>query len=467
MSSRISVTIKRVLVVGISVVVLALLFWLSLATAYSVPSSLLKTHAAQSRNILQQEGVLWMQNAAHVGGAHYDNYTTYHMLNIAVQSTNNPVVAALASAEYKGADPDDGLAHAIEGESNVAYERYWHGYVTFLRPALVAFDIKQIRLLCQILFFALLAVLIVCSTRKICPWGGAIGVLLALSYMLFGAAQAAETLPLASSFIISVVASLVVIQLFGTGRRFSTGGIWSEGFAVFLTFMAVGAVTVYFDFLDNPILTFCIPATFLFLSLKKSSYRSSLLALVLSALGWCLGYFLLWAAKWVLTDVVVGNGVIESALLQAYYLSGGIDREGVEGGPAQAILANIRPLGFVKPIMLVSLGLALACLVCAVLRFRNTADSKAAIPLMLALFVISLAPYVWYAVLSDHSIMHAGLMTYRDQIGALFPWLVISVLFISALKNRSIETDRSKARTKKNVDDFGSECGNDGYDGRD
>lgn len=163
---------KRVLIVALSAIMMGVLFWLLMAAAYAIPSTQLTTHANQSRAMLKQEGVLWMQNAALTSGAHYDNYTTYHMLNIAVQATEDPLRDAVAAKEYQGSSPDEGLMHAIAGESNAAYQRYWHGYVTFLRPLLVFFDVKQIRLICQAVFFVLLAAVIVRLTMRMRMGGG-------------------------------------------------------------------------------------------------------------------------------------------------------------------------------------------------------------------------------------------------------------------------------------------------------
>lgn len=167
MLANTSVMGKRILIVVLSTIMMGLLFWLLMVVAYTVPSSQLTSHANQSRAILKQEGVLWMQNAALAGGAHYDNYTTYHMLNIAVQSADDPFADAVSSKFYQGSDPDEGLMHAIAGESNASYERYWHGYVIFLRPLLVLFNVQQIRLLCQAVFFTLLAAVVVRLATRI------------------------------------------------------------------------------------------------------------------------------------------------------------------------------------------------------------------------------------------------------------------------------------------------------------
>lgn len=424
---------KRVLIVALSAIMMGVLFWLLMAAAYAIPSTQLTTHANQSRAMLKQEGVLWMQNAALTSGAHYDNYTTYHMLNIAVQATEDPLRDAVAAKEYQGSSPDEGLMHAIAGESNAAYQRYWHGYVTFLRPLLVFFDVKQIRLICQTVFFVLLAAVIVRLTMRMRMGGGILSLILTGSLCILGAAQAAETLPFFSSFAISLVASLVVISLSRRPFSCTSSGVWSESFVLFVTFGATGALTVFFDFLDNPILSFCIPACIYFCCIRdRLTLRRVIGLLAAMGLGWCFGYAALWVFKWVATAFISGDDVLGRALEQAFILTGGVEREGVEGGALQAIKANIKPLGFMKEVLFASLIGALVCVISSAIRYLHTKDDKIKTLLLAsaALLVIGFIPYLWYAVLSDHSIMHAGLMTYRDQIGALFPWLAIVALTV-------------------------------------
>ena len=432
MLANTSVMGKRIMIVVLSTIMMGLLFWLLMVVAYTVPSSQLTSHANQSRAILKQEGVLWMQNAALAGGAHYDNYTTYHMLNIAVQSADDPFADAVSSKFYQGSDPDEGLMHAIAGESNAAYERYWHGYVIFLRPLLVLFNVQQIRLLCQAVFFTLLAAVVVRLATRI-RMGGVLGIILTASLCLLGAAQAAETLPFFSSFAISLISSLVVIFL--SQRPFSklSSSVWSESFVLFLIFGATGALTVFFDFLDNPILSFCIPACVYFCCIRERlTVRHALGLLIAMGLGWCFGYVALWFFKWAATSLVSGENIFKQAFDQAFILTGGIEREGTEGGPWQAIVANLRPLGFMRVVLFASLVGALMCILSSVIRYLCTKDNEIKTLLLVsaALLLISFVPYLWYAVLSDHSIMHAGLMTYRNQIGAFFPWLAIIALTV-------------------------------------
>lgn len=231
----------------------------------------------------------------------------------------------------------------------------------------------------------------------------------------------------------SLVASLVVISLSRRPFSCTSSGVWSESFVLFLTFGATGALTVFFDFLDNPILSFCIPACIYFCCIRdRLTLRRVIGLLAAMGLGWCFGYAALWVFKWVATAFISGDDVLGRALEQAFILTGSVEREGVEGGALQAIKANIKPLGFMKEVLFASLIGALVCVISSAIRYLHTKDDKIKTLLLAsaALLVIGFIPYLWYAVLSDHSIMHAGLMTYRDQIGALFPWLAIVALTV-------------------------------------
>lgn len=74
--------------------------------------------------------------------------------------------------------------------------------------------------------------------------------------------------------------------------------------------------------------------------------RHALGLLIAMGLGWCFGYVALWFFKWAATSLVSGENIFKQAFDQAFILTGGIEREGTEGGPWQAIVANLRPLGF-------------------------------------------------------------------------------------------------------------------------
>lgn len=428
-------------------ITLVLGFWMALSLVYSIPSTAMTKHLNESEKLLDQESISPIQYAAQRENAKYDNYTVYHMLNLAAHSGGNPFVESLASKNYfLSEDFPAALQKAIEGESNHTYPRYWHGYLVFLKPLLVFFNIREIRLLCQVFFFALLALVVGCLSRRSGSGLGA-GVVLTVSFCLFGAAQAAETLPIFSSFALSLMGCLWILFLSKRKIYERKSNLFSEDFILLCSFGVFGALTVYFDFLDNPILTLCVPlALYLYLEKHAMTMRRMLKIGFCSLIGWGAGYGLLWLGKWLLAEVVTGVSVLNIALEQVKFRSGASDLGMPEsGGPLKAVMSNFASLGFVRYILLFVCFCALVCVAGLAIRTRIGREDEhsghALIATCIGLILISTVPYLWYMAVSNHSIVHASFITYRTQIGAFFPWLMIVFLtlrsYIKSLRRKS------------------------------
>lgn len=113
--------LMRVGVIGSGLLGLLIAFWLALALAYSIPAAALVGHVEESRGMLWEEGLYPKQHASLFPDAPYDNFTTYIMLNMAVQPADNPFVDALSSRLYAAeiaedhASFDEALSRAIGG----------------------------------------------------------------------------------------------------------------------------------------------------------------------------------------------------------------------------------------------------------------------------------------------------------------------------------------------------------------
>lgn len=465
--SRARILLDRILITAGGAIALLLLFWAALAASYAIPSSMIQGNVEESRQILREETLYYKQYTAPSNGISYDNFTVYIMLNLAVQPADNPFVDAVKSKRYDSTvytteSFDYNLTQAIEGRSNSAYPRYWHGYLVFLRPLLVFFNVIQIRLICQALFFILLSMLIALLTLRKGSAGAMVGVLLMASYVVTGGAQAVETLPIFPSFFLSASGSLVVLYLYPKLER-ARSGTFSEGFCLFCLFGAAGALTVYFDFLDNPVLALCIPlAIYIFCRDDISSVGAAARIVALAGIGWCVGYVLLWAGKWVLAGIVTGQSVIEDALDQAAYRSGATEVGQEVGGTPDAIRNNILWLGFVKYIYAIACVAAIASFIVVALRAHGEGPGFNSglhfVYKLLVLLVISAIPYIWYAVLANHSIVHAHVIAFRTQIGALFPWLLITGLSImqwrkaKSVNRRTLSTRQNMSEKQGNKD---------------
>lgn len=413
-------------------VALLLAFWLLLALAYSIPSSWMAKNIGESASILAAEPLRPATYADITAGGQYDNFTVYYMLDLATCESSDALRDALESKIYWDADFALALEKAREGATNSNYARYWHGYLVFLKPLLVIFNIRQMRIIAQTVFCCLLVAFAgYLSRRK--REGIAIGVLLTICFVLLGALQGAATLPVFSSLAISLLASLWMVHL--SGKKLSAPGrLFTEPFALFCAFGVVGAVTVYLDFFDNPILTLCIPLTVYLLCASEgsSAFKSILKATICSGLGWFAGYAGLWVGKWLLAQLVTGLPVLSVALDQVGYRSGMSERAGQKSGALEAISANLNCIGFVKYVVLAAAVCAAICCVLQLVKTRRdpSAVKRVLLASMLGMVLVGFLPYLWYALISNHSIVHASLLTYRNQIGALFPWLLVVLEFV-------------------------------------
>lgn len=183
------------------------------------------------------------------------------------------------------------------------YPRYWHGYQVVVRPLLVIVDYDGIRLinivLCALLGTCMLVLIRRRISLSVAVWIGAVVLLFMGVWVVPGCMQ------FATCFILMFCAGIAVL----TNKKLTAGL-----FPLFCTFFAVGAVTVYFDFLTTPLLTLGVP-----LALLLSAYpaRENPVGRTMTAwVGWGAGYGLLWFTKWVIAGIVSGADTLGDALRQ-------------------------------------------------------------------------------------------------------------------------------------------------------
>ena len=364
------------------------------------------------------------------------------MLNLAAHEATDPFFDSLSNplaVVYEA--PIEAFALYVEDPGSPklysdAYPRYWHGYLLVLKPALVFFNLKEIRVILQSVFLLLFLAAVLSLSYRFKAIGVLAAVALAVTYGMFGVMDAAVNLPLFSSFAISLVGILWI-----TWKKHLFVGASMSMFAL------LGALCSFFDFLDNPILTFAFPVAVLAIrfahnfdverpsqlgnmDLHTSSNRAvfrhdiKVVALCFAAAigGWLIGYGGFWSLKWILATLVTGIDVVGAGVEQVGYRSG-LD----SAGPLDAICANLGVIGkgakliaFVAAafsIMMIVGGMAMV-----ILRKRDVdvQEIRDVLVFCALLGVISAAPYVWYAVVCQHSIVHCDFIAYRTQCVTLF-----------------------------------------------
>lgn len=117
-----------------------------------------------------------------------------------------------------------------------------------------------------------------------------------------------------------------------------------EALPCFGGFLTIGALTVYFDFLNNPILTLCLPLSCSFLRLSSTGClerKNATKTFLVLSVFWVVGYGGLWVAKLLLATVVTGHNVFVEAAEQVMFRSGVGEHASSYGtSPSVAIAQN-------------------------------------------------------------------------------------------------------------------------------
>ncbi|MBR3101638.1 MAG: hypothetical protein IKH19_07790 [Muribaculaceae bacterium] len=280
-------------------VALVMVFTLLVVAVHMIPHNVIAAQIEHSLPVFDSEGAYpWVTSVD--GRARLDNFTDCYMLNVAFCADNNhPVDAALRNYRYRGnADMIACMHELVEGnlqDSLFEYGKYWHGYQVTLRPLLTVMDYAQIRWLNGVLLALLLAVVLALMWQRL-PAGYAVCLMVSLalvhSFVLPWSLQYSNCYYV---MLVSMIALLAWPSLSETRLKMA------------MSFFAVGAITVFFDFFTSPIITLGVPLTVLLLWKREPvTWRT----LAVPCVAWAAGFALLWASKWAVAYLLVGYNAL-------------------------------------------------------------------------------------------------------------------------------------------------------------
>lgn len=385
---------------------------------YCLPTAPMKANVQRSTEIYDYEGVypqlMWGYKMSQL-----DNCTDAIMLlNAVYDGSGNAVEDAMQvpRIEYQETDPVRSLINYVndsEAETyGCAYQRYWHGYLTVLKPLLIFWDVADIRMMNMFLQMALLVYVLYLMLQK--RYKGYVPAFL-FSILLI------NPVAIALSFQFSTVYYLLMFSVvFLLKKDYMTER------QLLLCFLLLGILTAFFDFLTYPLAALCFPL--IFLILKEDSWQEALKKALLLSLAWGIGYIGMWCGKWTIGSILLQQNLWENALARAAEYES-MDYNGGKVGGVQVILKNIMVL--VKwPILLGSLA------VCAhygkqfVKRHIGRMRWRNRWMYLLPFTGIACIPFVWYLAAGTHSYIHYW-FTYRELCISVFALLAGAVKFLS------------------------------------
>ena len=290
--------------------------------AYMIPTDRIRENIARGVDIYHSETNFYMFSDGYLSTMN-DNDSDSVILSITAYSTGNPLKDALSS-EYPS---------VISGEENaprilnilsyshfhpdqyqfLSYSRYWHGYVTVLKPFFYFFDFADARVfnyICQLCLYMYVGYLLIKNNKS--QYSLAYFVLLAI----FNPVIIALAFQYSPCTYIMLIAMCILL-------KYQT--FLEEKHMIPCFFMILGIITSYFDFLTFPFVTLGIPTVILILNNDATVVKFK--KCFLCGFLWCFGYVGMWSGKWLLGSLFLDQNLLEEAIYYIKHRTGHINPE--------------------------------------------------------------------------------------------------------------------------------------------
>ncbi len=340
-----------------------------------------------------------------------DNFTDAVMIMTAVHpSSGSVVVDAMHNARWNHyQNPSDNpVSYLIKktqdnNQSDMAppinYERYWHGYLTILKPLLSITDVQNIRIINSYLqFFLLLIVMIGIYNQLGSPYVFAFS----LAVLTINPVTTALSFQNSTIYYIILLSVLALLKWNDRLRQHNC-------FPYF--FLLIGIATAYFDFWTYPVATLGTPLIFLYL-LNRPSFRSAaawLGHMLHNAVSWGIGYIGMWSGKFVMCTALTDTNIFSDTYnyISQYQMALAVSPT-VTATPLNAIKSNLS--AFWNDPLRTIFVLSLLYVILLIVRKRKFIIDKISLTVFLS---IGILPFLWYAIIPKHSWIHI-FFTYRE-----------------------------------------------------
>lgn len=316
--------------------------------------------------------------------------------------------------------------NTIEGKNQTVFEygRYWHGYIVILRILLCFFNVTVIRLITQLTIIILL-ILLMYYLAKNSSWK--------LSALLFISFVAIDlfvwTYTIHGKFIVIIA---LLISIFIANKKIN-----NKNFNMWL--FISGALTAYLDLLTTPILSVLLPIIiFTAVNDEELTLKKQLIKLIGNFIAWGFGYFGIWVAKWVVSDLFYGTDIIKVSISQIYYRVFGMNNDdGIEINNFEALRRNVvLSINYLVGTMYI-VTLAWAVIKKIHSHKKGIYFSSKKLPYYVCI-IVTLA---WYFIISEHSHKHY-FFTYKTMLIPLIATMFI--VFDNKEKQKLLEEKEIK-----------------------
>ena len=411
-------------------IIMIIAFCLALTITSLVPKKMIIKSVEESSEILDKQTNLYFITIKNKRiKLKFDNFTDALMVNTAFSiDTKTPFYSAMmarknyidgkteiiypdstgelkSASKYEGVNQVGELHDTINNDITESFEyaRYWHGYLIFLRPLLIFFNITEIRTI-LLIAFAILGLIMLYKIYKKIDLGTAIIFLLGMiicDYFYIG-----NSLQGTSVFLIATIASIILLSRDIKDKL--------------MFFMVIGGITSFFDFLTVPIVTLGIPLLIYAMigNKENSTYKKFYLEISKCCICWAVGYLGVWITKWILVDLVYNKKLISSVIEQAKY------RTTNSGQKCRFLDVMIQNLSIIRLQFFWALIITIILLVIKIVKIKDLKRIKFNYKEIVIYLCIGCLGIAWYLALKQHSYRHF-FFTYRNL------WLISTSVLLS------------------------------------
>lgn len=349
--------------------------------AYCIPVN--QTNAQKSIDSLEGEG--WYPSATQLKSS-LDTYFHSYLPGVLDGATDG-LMLEKATRQIEG----NPLWEAMNMEG---YTYYWHGYVVILRVLLLFMDYEQFRFLnCILQLMMMFFVAHFIWEKK----GQRYALALLTSYFLMMPMAMFLSLQFSWIFYIAMALSLLICY-----RH-----TWFTEKRIPYIFVIAGMLTSFLDLLTYPLYTWAFPLLLLILLSEDGQKALNYVkTVVVSGLGWILGYAGMWFGKWALAGWIVHRNVIQEAWKEVLFRSGSEESLNLIAR-LEALYDNWKHYEY--PLYTALLAIWLTWFIYKSLNGKTKIVRQEKNG---AYLLITLSSFVWYFVLANHTLGH-HFFTYR------------------------------------------------------
>ncbi|MBQ8068693.1 MAG: hypothetical protein IJ201_10185 [Solobacterium sp.] len=388
---------KRILGIIEYLVIAAVAGFLLIVGVYAIPKTRMVNNINRSKELLETEGN-YRYWAADVLNTQSDNFTDSLMADIAINpGTGKLLYDSMINCYVGWADTDNSSTWLLrvaggeplyEGYEQVVYGRYWHGYLVWMKPLLLVFNIPELRIINMGLQLFLLCWMMILLYREL-------GLLacLGVGIGLFSMNPITMALSLQFSSIYYIVLVTLIVML--RHRNYiESRNLW---WAVFLW---SGIAVAFFDLMTYPAVAMGIPLI-VYLMLKNDGTWKHIWNVIRLSIDWVIGYAGMWVIKWFIGSAFTGYDLVADGLGAVGLRSSG-EVANINMSYLNVLQENFHTI-FTKPLPFFAAVFVLVLIIGLIFRKLKFSVS---VSKLLPLILVGTYPFIWYYVIRNHSIVH-------------------------------------------------------------